>query len=160
MNAKINASCATSFSTRFSTSFATGFNGYGNWDTWAVIRRLEELRYPDQPFASSAQLPTTRELLRLGVDLFVLEHELFQGLSAQLFTRALHLGVIDVDAFNNGPYYRENADQYYRAMATVVDRVETRNRHEEHNTRKVRRAARLVEVDAINRSLEYLSEAI
>jgi len=136
---------------------ATSVKGFGNsWDTWAVTRRLDERRYPNHPFACSAQLPTTSELRRLGVDLFVLEHELSQGMSAELFTRALALGVFDVDAFNNGPRYRENAAEYYSALASVVDRFE------ERHARKARRSARLFrrEVAAVNRALGYLSEAI
>jgi len=132
-------------------------NRFGNsWDTWAVARRLEELRYPNQPYATSAQLPTTSELCRRGVDLFVLEHELSQGMEADLFTRALVLGVIDVDAFNNGPRFRENAGEYYSALASVVDRIE------ERHARKARRAARSLrcEVAAVNRTLGYLYEAI
>jgi len=98
------------------------------WNLWDVICHLDTVR--EQQVASghrSLLLPSQRDLTLAGVDLFVLDRELRQGMCPSIFTRALRLGVINIDAFNNSPHRRENAAEYYDAMAAVVDRVEEKD---------------------------------
>lgn len=68
-------------------------------------------------------LAPTAELERVGVDPEVVAHELEMGMNHADFQTLLDAGLLDVDAFNNGPYTRtaHSRRQFHEGMAILAD---------------------------------------